>query len=77
MEIRKYQLGTGAIKTYLFPFLGPHVWHMEVPGQGVKSELQLLAYTTAIATLEPSFVCDLYHSSWQSWILNPMSEARD
>ena len=26
---------------------------MEVPGQGVESELQLLAYTTAIATLDP------------------------
>ena len=31
-------------------FLGPHQWHMEVLGLGVESELQLLAYTTAIAT---------------------------
>ena len=22
-------------------------------------------------------ICDLYHSSWQSWILNPLSRARD
>ena len=22
-------------------------------------------------------VCDLHHSSWQRWILNPLSEARD
>ena len=36
----------------LFCFLGPHLWHMEVPRIGVKSELQQLAYTTAIATLE-------------------------
>ena len=35
----------------LFLFLGPHLWHMEVPGLGVKSELQLLAY--AIATIMP------------------------
>ena len=30
-------------------FLGPHLQHMEVPGLGVKSELQLLSYTTATA----------------------------
>ena len=29
------------------PFLGPHPQHMEVPRLGVKSELQLLAYTAA------------------------------
>ena len=28
-------------------FLGPHLRHMEVPRLGVKTELQLLAYTTA------------------------------
>ena len=58
-------------------FLGPHPWYMEVPRLGVESELQLLAYTTAIATQDPSRVCDLHHSSWQHQILNPMSEARD
>ena len=47
---------------------------MEVPGLGVESELQLLAYTTATATPDPSH--DLYHSSRQHWILNPLSEAR-
>ena len=50
---------------------------MEVPRLGVESELQLLAYTTAIATLDPSCVCNLHHSSWQHWILNPLSKARD
>ena len=34
---------------YLFIFLGPHPWHMEVPRVGVEWELQLLAYTTATA----------------------------
>ena len=24
-----------------------------------------------------SSVCDLHHSSWQHWLLNPLSEARD
>ena len=51
--------------------------HMEVPRLGVESELQLPAYTIATATRDPSCVCDLHHSSWQCWILNPLSEARD
>ena len=42
-------------------------WHKEVPGLDVKSELQLLA--TATATPDLSYVGDLRHSSWQSWIL--------
>ena len=28
-------------------FLGPQLWHMEVPKLGVESELQLPAYATA------------------------------
>jgi len=35
-------------------FLGPHPWHREVPRLGVKSELQLPAYTIAAATRDPS-----------------------
>ena len=51
---------------YLFIcFFGSHPWHMEVPQVGVQSELQLLAYTTATATQDPTHVCDLHHSSWQ------------
>ena len=34
---------------FSFWFLGPHLWHMEVPRLGVELELQLLAYTTATA----------------------------
>ena len=48
---------------------------MEVPGLGVKLELQLLAYTTA--TPDPSHICDLHYSSQQLQILNPLSEAKD
>ena len=44
---------------------------------GVKSELQLPAYTTATAMLGLSCICNLYHSSQQCQILNPLSEARD
>ena len=52
---------------------------MEVPRLGVESELQLPAYTSATATWDPSCVCicDLRHSSWQHWILNSLSGARD
>ena len=36
-------------RTFFF-FLGPYLQHMEVPRLGVKSELQLPAYTTVTAT---------------------------
>ena len=60
-----------------FVFLGPHLWHMEVPRLGVKWELQLLAYTTATATQDPNQVCDLPHGPWQRRILNQPRKARD
>ena len=37
-------------------------WHMEVPSLGIKSELQLPAYTTDTTTWDLSHVCDLHHS---------------
>ena len=62
---------------YYCLFLRLHPRHMEIPRLGVESELQLPAYTTATATLDPSHICDLHRSSQQRWILNPLSEARD
>ena len=35
------------------------LWHLEVPRLVGKSELQLPAYATAIATLDPSCIYDL------------------
>ena len=78
-------LGQSQIMSYIkgfvlfcfLAFLGPYPWHMEVPRLGVQSELQLLAYTTATVISGPSCVFNLYHSSWQRWILNPLNEARD
>ena len=64
-------------KNFFFVFLGPHPWHMEVLGLGVKSELQLPTYTTATAMPDPSCVSDLHHSSRQCQILNPLNKARD
>ena len=60
-----------------FVFLGPHLRHMEVPRLGVRSELQLPVYATATAMWDANCVCDLHHSSWQYWVLNPLSETRD
>ena len=50
---------------------------MEVPRLGAESELQLPAYTTAIAMPDLSLICDLHLSLWPCWSLNPLSEARD
>ena len=57
-------------------FLELHPRCMEVPRLGVKSELQLLACTTATAMQDPSCVCDLHHSPGEGWILNPLRGAR-
>ena len=47
------------------------------PRLGVKSELQLLAYTTDTATATATATWDPSRSLWQCQILNPLSEARD
>ena len=56
---------------FFFFFLGPHSQHMDVPRLGVKSELQLAAYTTATATPDLSLACALDQSSQQCRILTP------
>ena len=50
---------------------------MKVPRLGVKLELQLLVYTTNTAMQDLSHICNLYHSSQQCRILNPLGEDRD
>ena len=49
-----------------FVFLGPHLWHTEVPRIGVKSELQLPAYTTAHSNAR-------YSAHWVRPGIEPMS----
>ena len=46
-----------------FCFLGPHLWHVEVPRLWVEWELQLPAYTTATAAWDVSGIFVLHHSS--------------
>ena len=62
---------------FFWLFLGLHLQYMEVARLGVQSELQLLVYTRATATQDPSCICDLHQSSQQHWILNPLTKARD
>ena len=50
---------------------------MEIPKLRVESELQLLAYFTAMATEGLSCICDLHCSLKQCQILNPLREVRD
>ena len=60
-----------------FCFLGLHLWHLDVCRLKVESELQLPAYATATAMWDPSCICNLYHSSQQCQIPDPLKEARD
>ena len=50
---RPVQTGSRSLSFFSPSFLPsrPHLQHMEVPQLGVESELQLLAYTAATATL--------------------------
>ena len=48
---------------------------MEDPRLGVEFELQLLAYTIALAMQGPSCICDLDDSSRQCQMLNPLNRA--
>ena len=50
------------IYLFIFSFLGPQLWHMEVPGLGVKSELQP-GYTTAPGILAVSATYTTGHSN--------------
>ena len=67
------------LRIYFFfsSFLSLYLQHMEVPRLRSKSELQLLAYTTATATPDPNPICNLCWSLQQRQILNLPSEARD
>ena len=64
------------ISLSLFFFLGPHLWHMDIPRPGVELELQLPAYATATATGNPSCSCNPHHSPWQRQITESLSKAR-
>ena len=62
---------------YIFSLSGPYLWHMKVPRLGVELELQLLAYTTAMVTVDLGHIYNLCCCLQQCQILNPLSEASD
>ena len=62
---------------FFFAFQGHTHSILEVPRPRVRLDLQVLAYTTAIAIQGPSHVWDLHRSSWQHQISDPLSEVRD
>jgi len=51
---------------FFFGVLGPHLWHMEVPGYGSKSAYDLPAYATATAMQELSCSCTAAHGNARS-----------
>ena len=71
-------LGFFCLFIYLLNFfLGLHLQHLEVPRLGIQSELLLPAYARVVSTPDLSHDCNLYHSSRQRQILNPLSEGKD
>ena len=60
---------------FFFFFWAPTHAAYEVPGLRVKSELQLHTYTRAMATVDPSHICDPCCSMQQCQILNPLSRS--
>ena len=50
---------------------------MEVTRLRAALRLHLPTYATAIATPDPSSICNLRRSLWSRQIFNPLSEAKD
>ena len=61
---------TSLLYLLFFFFLRPQLWHMEIPDQGVRLELQLPVYGIATATLHPSHICNLCYSLQQHQTLS-------
>ena len=72
-----HKLLAGKFFFFYFFFQGLTCKYMQVPWLGFESELQLPASITATTMLDLSCVCDLYHSSGQHQIHDPVSESRD
>lgn len=57
---------------FIYLFLQPHQWHMEVPQQGVESGLQLWSIPQPQPTPDLSCICNVYHRLQQCWVPNPL-----
>ena len=62
---------------FLFYFLFLRTARVAYGGSQARGGIGATAYTTATVTQDLSRICDLYCSSWQCLILNPLSEAWD
>ena len=58
-------------------FLGPHPRHVEVPRLGGRIGAVATGLRHSHRTWDLSCICDLYHSSRQHQILNPLGKARN
>ena len=61
----------------IYLFLGPHPWHLEVPGLGVSSELHLPAYATVTQHQIWAASVTYTTSHGQCRILNPLRRDSD
>ena len=62
----------------MFSFLWPHMWHMEVPRlEATGAAAAGLYHSHSHSNTGSEQVCNLYHSSQQHWILNPLRKTRD
>ena len=61
---------------FLFLFLATPAAYVSSQARG-RIGIEAEVYSTAMATPDPSHICELCCSFCQSWILNPLSDARD
>ena len=57
---------------FLFLFLGRLLWHVEIPGLGVKSGAGAVSLHHNHSNARSSCICDLCCSLQQPWKLNPL-----
>ena len=58
-----------------YSFLGPQLWHVEIPRLGIELELQLLAFATDTEMWDRA--ASATYTTRQCCILNPLSKARN
>ena len=62
---------------FFFFFLLFRASHTAHGGSQARGRIRAAAASYSHSTTDPSSFCDLHHSSWQHWTLNPLSKARD
>ena len=62
---------------YLFVFLGHTCSIWRFPDSGSNRSCSHWPIPQPQQLRDPNCICHLHHSSWQCWILNPLSKSRD